>query len=97
LPELVSIFDRLRKQPELDQRALEYVSDAAADAFMFGQTGSVAFLPAGWRGPKDERDLTLAATDEEYWAAMYPPELFNPKVAEAYLLGVASKKEAPAK
>jgi hypothetical protein len=75
----------------------DYVSEAAADAFMFGQTGSVAFLPTGWRGPKDERDLTLAATDEEYWAATYPPELFNPKVAEAYLLGVASKKEAPAK
>lgn len=61
------------------------------------KTGSVAFLPAGWRGPKDERDLALAATDEEYGAAMYPPELFNPKVAEEYLLGLASKKEAPAK
>ena len=93
----MSIFGRLRKQPEPDQRASEYVSEAAADAFMFGQTGSAAFLPAGWRGPKDERDVTLAATDEEYWAAMYPTGLLDRQIAEAYMLGRTSKKEAPAK
>ena len=74
-----------------------YVSEAEADAFMFGQTGSVAFLPAGWRGPKDERDVSLAATDEEYWAAMYPTGLLDREIAQAYMLGVASRKETPAK
>ncbi len=88
---LVSIFSR-RKQPSAD-----YVSPAAADAFVFGQTGSAAFLPAGWRGPKDERDVTLAATDEEYWAAMYPTGLLDRQIAEAYMLGRASRKDVPAR
>jgi len=82
----VSIFSRQRRQPSAD-----YVSPAAADAFMFGQTGNAAFLPAGWRGPKDERDVSLAATDEEYWAAMYPTGQLDREIAEAYMLGVVSR------
>jgi hypothetical protein len=88
----MSIFDRKRQQPDAD-----YVSPEAADAFMFGQTGSAAFLPTGWRGPKDERDVSLAATDEEYWAAMYPTGLLDREIAQAYMLGVASRKGALAK
>ncbi len=80
-----------------EQLQQPYVSPAAADAFMFGQTGDAAFLPTGWRGPKDERDVSLASTDEEYWAAMYPTGLLDRDIAEAYMLGVASRKQSPAK
>ena len=83
----MSIFDRKRKQPNADD-----ISRAALDAFMFGQTGDAAFLPAGWRGPKDERDVTLAATDVEYWAAVYPTGMLDREIAQAYMLGVASRK-----
>lgn len=82
----MSIFSQQRQQSSAN-----YVSHAAADAFMFGQTGNAAFLPAGWRGPKDERDVSLAATDEEYWASMYPTGLLDHEIADAYMLGVASR------
>lgn len=56
----MSIFSRQPAEPSAD-----YVSPAAADALMSGQTGSAAFLPAGWRRPKDERDVSLAATERD--------------------------------